>query len=51
MSDVPVPAGGITLKSSTGASIIVNDTGIYIQNGKGATITMDGPSVNISKEL
>ena len=24
------------LKSTTGATIIVNDTGIYIQNGKGA---------------
>ena len=36
------------LKSTTGASIIVNDTGIYIQNGKGASIVMVGPSVNIN---
>ena len=26
------------LKSATGATLIVNDTGIYIQNGKGASI-------------
>jgi hypothetical protein len=26
----------------------VNDTGIYIQNGKGASITLVGPAVNIN---
>ncbi len=36
ISDVPGPTGGIMLKSATGATLIVNDTGIYIQNGKGA---------------
>ena len=36
ISDLPGPTGGIMLKSTTGATIIVNDTGIYIQNGKGA---------------
>lgn len=46
--DVPGPAGGIMLKSPTGASIIVNDTGIYIQNGKGASIVMTGPTVTIN---
>jgi len=48
ISDLPGPTGGIMLKSTTGASIIVNDTGIYIQNGKGASIIMVGPSVNIN---
>jgi len=48
ISDVPGPTGGIMLKSTTGASIIVNDTGIYIQNGKGASIVMMGPSVTIN---
>lgn len=48
ISDLPGPTGGIMLKSLTGASIIVNDTGIYIQNGKGASIVMVGPSVNIN---
>jgi uncharacterized protein involved in type VI secretion and phage assembly len=48
ISDVPGPTGGIILKSPTGATIIVNDTGIYIQNGKGASIVMAGPSVTIN---
>jgi hypothetical protein len=48
ISDLPGPIGGITLKSLTGAQIIVNDTGIYITNGKGASITMIGPTVNVN---
>lgn len=45
----PTPAsGGIVLKSATGAMIVVNDSGIYIQNGKGASIIMTGPTVNIN---
>jgi len=48
VSDLPGPTGGIMLKSATGATLIVNDTGIYIQNGKGASIIMAGPSVTIN---
>ena len=48
ISDLPGPTGGIMLKSTTGATLIVNDTGIYIQNGKGATLTMVGPTVTIN---
>ena len=50
ISDVaPTPlTGGIMLKSKTGAMILVNDTGIYISNGKGATITMTGTAVNVN---
>lgn len=48
VSDLPGPTGGIMLKSATGASLIVNDTGIYIQNGKGASITMVGPNVTVN---
>lgn len=48
ISDLPGPTGGIMLKSATGATLIVNDTGIYIQNGKGASITLLGPSVTIN---
>ncbi|MFC7737925.1 phage baseplate assembly protein V [Roseomonas sp. GCM10028921] len=48
ISDVPGPAGGIMLRSPTGATLIVNDTGIYIQNGKGASLVMVGPTVNIN---
>lgn len=49
VSDLPGPTGGIMLKSATGASIIVNDTGIYIQNGKGASITLVGPAINLNQ--
>ncbi len=48
VSDLPGPTGGLMLKSPTGASIIVNDTGIYIQNGKGASIVMTGPTTTIN---
>jgi hypothetical protein len=48
ISDMPGPTGGIVIKSTTGATLIVNDTGIYIQNGKGASIVLAGPSVAIN---
>ncbi len=54
-AEAPVPApappgtGGIVLRSPTGAMIVVNDTGIYINNGKGASIELIGPSVMINK--
>lgn len=48
VSDLPGPTGGIMLKSMTGASIIVNDTGIYIQNGKGASLTMIGTALTVT---
>ena len=45
----PTPAtGGIVLKSTTGAMIVVNDTGIYISNGQGAMITLVGPTVDVN---
>jgi Type VI secretion system/phage-baseplate injector OB domain len=45
----PTPiTGGIVLKSTTGAMIVVNDSGIYIQNGKGASIMMIGPTITIN---
>jgi uncharacterized protein involved in type VI secretion and phage assembly len=49
ISDLPGPTGGIMLKSTTGATLIVNDTGIYIQNGKGASIIMAGPTVTVNQ--
>jgi uncharacterized protein involved in type VI secretion and phage assembly len=48
LSDVPGPTGGILLKTKTGALISINDTGITISNGKGATIVMTGPTVTIN---
>ena len=45
----PTPAtGGIILKSTTGAMIVVNETGIYISNGQGATITLIGPTTDVN---
>jgi hypothetical protein len=51
ISDMPpTPAtGGIVLKSTTNAMIVVNDSGIYIDNGKGASIMLVGPNVTINK--
>jgi hypothetical protein len=50
VSDLPPTpvTGGIVLKSMTGAMIVVNDSGIYISNGKGASIIMVGPTVTIN---
>jgi hypothetical protein len=48
ISDLPGPTGGIMVKTTTGAALIVNDTGIYIQNGKGASITLIGPTVTVN---
>jgi hypothetical protein len=45
----PTPlTGGIVLKSTTGAMIVVNDSGIYLDNGKGASITLVGPTVDVN---
>jgi uncharacterized protein involved in type VI secretion and phage assembly len=48
LSDTPGPTGGFLLKTTTGAMIMVNDTGITISNGKGAILTMIGPAVTIN---
>ena len=53
MAPVPSPSppgtGGIVLRSPSGAMIVVNDAGIFIHNGKGASIELVGPSVAINK--
>jgi uncharacterized protein involved in type VI secretion and phage assembly len=49
ISDVPGPTGGIMLTTTTGAMILINDVGITITNGQGATIMMTGPSVVINE--
>jgi uncharacterized protein involved in type VI secretion and phage assembly len=49
ISDVPGPTGGIMLMSTTGAMILINQLGITISNGQGATIQMTGPSVVINQ--
>lgn len=42
------PAVGIILKSATGATITINTSGITIQNGQGAIITLAGPTVTVN---
>jgi uncharacterized protein involved in type VI secretion and phage assembly len=49
ISDVPGPTGGIILKSTSGALIAINDVGITIDNGQGATIVMTGPSITVNE--
>ena len=49
ISDLTTPTGGIMLKSTTGATIIVNDLGIFIQNGQGASIVLSGPTVTVNE--
>ncbi len=47
ISDLP-GAGGITLKTTSGAQVVVSDIGITIDNGKGAKIELTGPTVSIN---
>ncbi|MBK5124378.1 baseplate assembly protein [Burkholderia sp. R-69980] len=49
VSDLPGPTGGILLKTASGALIAINDTGITISNGQGATIVLSGPSVTMNE--
>ena len=48
ISDVPGPTGGILIKASSGASIAINDVGITISNGLGASITLQGNTVDVN---
>jgi uncharacterized protein involved in type VI secretion and phage assembly len=50
LSDAPETpdSGGVILKSASGASIILNSSGIYLSNGQGATLSMTGPAVTIN---
>jgi uncharacterized protein involved in type VI secretion and phage assembly len=48
ISDTPGPTGGILIQTTTGAMISVSDVGITISNGKGAVISMLGPTTDIN---
>lgn len=48
ISDLPGPAGGLMLKSRSGAFISISEAGIIISNGQGSMITMTGPVVTIN---
>lgn len=45
----PPATGGIVLRSPGGAMIVVNDAGIFINNGKGASVELIDSSVLINK--
>ena len=47
ISDEP-GTGRILIQSATGAKILISDDGITIDNGRGAVITMSGPSVDVN---
>ena len=40
--------GGITLQTATGQKIVLSATGIEIDNGLGATVSLKGPQVTIN---
>ena len=42
------PTGGISFETSNGQKIVMDATGIEINNGKGASIKMTGPKVTIN---
>jgi uncharacterized protein involved in type VI secretion and phage assembly len=48
VSDALGAAGGILIKSTSGAMISVSDTGIIISDGKGGTVTLTGGVVSIN---
>ena len=49
ISDLPGPTGGILIQSVTGATITINELGIIIQNGQGASIALTGPTVTVNQ--
>jgi uncharacterized protein involved in type VI secretion and phage assembly len=49
VSDLPGDSGGVLLKSSSGASVAVNERGITLDNGKGASITLSSSTVTINQ--
>jgi uncharacterized protein involved in type VI secretion and phage assembly len=45
------PGGkGITLRHPSGASIVIDDSGVHISNGQGATISLVGSTVTINQD-
>jgi uncharacterized protein involved in type VI secretion and phage assembly len=48
LSDLPGPAGGVLLKSTSGAFVSVSTAGVVINNGQGAVITLTGVAVTVN---
>ena len=49
ISNEPGPDGGLLLTSAGGATIRVSDSGIFLDNGRGASVTLIGPTVTINQ--
>jgi len=48
-ADAPAAAaGGIVIRSASGAVLTIGDAGITLDNGSGATVVLSGPSVDIN---
>jgi uncharacterized protein involved in type VI secretion and phage assembly len=47
LNDTP-GAGGITIETTAGAKIVMNSTGIEINDGQGGSIKLAGPQVSIN---
>jgi uncharacterized protein involved in type VI secretion and phage assembly len=43
------PGVGITLRTASGAMLVINDSGIVISNGQGASISLTGATVAINQ--
>lgn len=48
LSDLPGAAGGVLLKSTSGAFVSVSGTGIVLSNGKGAIVSLAGGLVTVN---
>ncbi|KWX02081.1 baseplate assembly protein [Carbonactinospora thermoautotrophica] len=48
LSDLP-GGPGITLQTASGAAIVINDAGIFITNGQGASISLVGNTVTVNQ--
>jgi uncharacterized protein involved in type VI secretion and phage assembly len=48
LSDLPGAAGGVLLRSTSGAFVSVSNAGIVLSNGKGAVITLTGAAVTVN---
>jgi hypothetical protein len=48
LSDLPGPAGGVTIETSDGKKITLSATSIEINDGAGGSVTLQGPKVSIN---
>jgi len=47
LNDLP-GAGGVTIETTAGMKIVMNATGIEINDGQGGSIKMTGPQVSVN---